>query len=202
MQPVLAQQSFRIDGGIGLADLDADAEFNKASHNFNFDEGLGLGVNLWVDKVGKDWLSLGLGYSRSNNDWGYSSAGTIFGGTYAGTATLDATTDTLLANIAARKNSGKVHPYVGVGAGMAHTDVDATLSATLTVNGRTWRAAGSANDNHTGFAWQVFGGLDYDITDKIYIGGRASYLRADADVFAASVVDEVTTFLAVVGIKF
>tara|TARA_B100000686_G_C16471754_1_gene802469 strand:- start:399 stop:707 length:309 start_codon:yes stop_codon:yes gene_type:complete len=101
-------------------------------------------------------------------------------------------------NVAYRKPDGKIHPIIGGGIGVAQTSIEAVGS--ITVNGQIF--AGTADDDDTNFAWQMFAGIDYDITDRAYLGATVSYLGTDATLFSADVEFRNLVGMARVGYKF
>ena len=77
------------------------------------------------------------------------------GVTLSGTLDIEPTIDAVMINVAIRNNSGNIHPYFGLGIGVGRADADLTASLTVTVDGETFAASGSTNDDDTAFAGQL-----------------------------------------------
>ena len=211
----LSSTAFAADGsymraelGIGAHGGDPDIEFAGQSDSLDVDTGAALAAGIWFDKVaskkiGGDWLSVGVQYQRlQDSDFSESGSGTILGATITGTLDLEPEIDAFMVNAALRQNEGKFHPYIGGGIGIAQSSVDAALSLTVTVNGQTFVGAGTVDDSDTALAGQFFAGVDYDVTEKIYLGANVKYFLTDATLFDADVEFRTLAGMAVVGYKF
>jgi len=134
------------------------------------------------------YLSLGLEYLRlQDSDFSESASGAFLGVTLSGTLDIEPTIDAVMINVAIRNNSGNIHPYFGLGIGVGRADADLTASLTVTVDGETFAASGSTNDDDTAFAGQLFAGVDADVGGNWYVGINGRYFLMDADLFGADV---------------
>jgi opacity protein-like surface antigen len=87
-------------------------------------------------------------------------------------------------NILVHYPEGKIHPYIGLGAGVSSFDL--SLKSTSRVNGVLYSERRSSGD--TVFAWQAMAGVDIDLANNfsLDIGCRyfdAEYLDAEYDVY-------------------
>lgn len=87
-------------------------------------------------------------------------------------------------NVIVNYPQGKIHPYIGLGAGVSYFDF--SLQSTSRVDGVNYSERRSSDD--TVFAWQVLAGVDIDLTRNLSldIGGRyfnAQYLNAEYNVY-------------------
>lgn len=197
------RSSWRAELGLGFHGGDPDIEFAGVSDTLDTDTGLAFAAGLWVDKVGADWLSLGIQYQRlQDSDFSETATATLLGVTLTGTLDLEPEIDAFMVNAAARHNKGRVHPYIGGGIGFARSSVDATVAVTLTVDGQTFVAAGTADDSDTAFAGQIFAGVDFDMTDNLYLGVNVKYFLTDPTLFGADVEFRNVSGMAVLGYKF
>ncbi len=105
-------------------------------------------------------------------------------------------------NVAIRNNSGNIHPYFGLGIGVGRADADLTASLTVTVDGETFAASGSTNDDDTAFAGQLFAGVDADVGGNWYVGINGRYFLMDADLFGADVEFRTWSVMGIVGFRF
>ena len=204
--PAWSQEStgnYRLEISGGIQGGNPDIEFAGASDKLDTSTGFAVSGGLWVDKVGFDYLSLGLQFTHLGGaDYNESAAATLFGVTLAANVEITHNINALMANAALRKNDGTLHPYVGGGVGVAFTDADITAAGTITVGGSTFAFAGTADDSDTSFAAQVFGGVDIDVTDNIYVGVNGRYFMTNADLFGADVKFRNYVAMGVVGFRF
>ncbi len=193
----------RLEVGGGVQAGDPEIEFGGVSGDLDTGTGYVAGAAVWVDGLGLEFLSLGVQYLRlAGNDFSETGSGTFLGVTVAGTLDIEPTIDAVMFNAALRKNDGTFHPYVGGGVGVAFSSADISASAVVVVGGSTFVVAGSADDNDTGIAGQVFGGVDVDVTDNIYLGVNGRYLVTSANLFGADVNFGNFAGMGVVGVRF
>jgi opacity protein-like surface antigen len=88
-------------------------------------------------------------------------------GTFNGTINVH----TLFLNFKARYPNGKFHPYAGFGLGYSYFMVG-DITSTVGVGSAVAGKAGDA------FCYQLFTGLDYDITPKISLGIGYKYFSS------------------------
>ena len=199
----LAVDTFRLQVGFGIHGGDPDIEFAGASGSLDTDTGIAISAAGWVDHVGWNHLSLGLEYLRlQDSDFHESASATFLNATLTGTLDIEPTIDAVMVNAAIRKNTGIAHPYIGGGIGLGHADADLTAAATVTVDGQTFSATGSASDSDTAFAGQLFGGIDADIGGNWYLGVNGRYFLMDADLFGADVEFRSWAVMGFIGLKF
>lgn len=195
--------NYRLEISGGVQGGNPDIEFAGVSDSLDTSLGYAVSGGLWVDKVGFDYLSLGLQFTRLGGaDYNESAAATLFGVTLVANVAVTHNINALMANAALRKNDGTLHPYVGGGVGVAFTDADITAAGTITVSGRTFAFAGTADDSDTSFAAQVFGGVDVDVTDDIYVGVNGRYFMTNANLFGAELKFRNYVAMGVVGFRF
>ena len=196
---------WRAEFGIGAHGGDPEVSFAGATDDLDTDNGLAITGQLWADGVAEKmpWLTLGAQYLRlSDSDFSETASGTVLGVAVTGQLDLDPTIDAFLINAAYRKPDGKFHPIIGGGIGVAKSSIDATASATFTVNGQNFVASGTADDDDSNFAWQMFAGMDYDLTDKAYLGASITYFGTDANLFGADVEFRNVVGMAKIGYRF
>ena len=196
----------RIEISGGAMHSEPDVEFGGVSDSLETDTGYAGGAGLWVDKVGVEWISLGVQYlNQQGFDFSKTASGTILGATITGTVDLEPTINSAFVNIAARGHFGKnkrFHPYIGGGIGVARSQVDASVTATLAVGGTTFLIAGNADDDDVTLAGQAFVGFDVDFTKRVYSGVNVRYLMTDANLFGADVEFRNAIGMAVLGVRF
>lgn len=160
---------------------------------------------FWADSLvdSMSWLTVGAQFIRlQDSDFSEAANGVVLGAAVAAQVELDPDINAGMLNIAARKAKGKFHPYIGVGVGVARTNIDAEVAVNVNVNGQNLLLAGGANDSDTNVALQVFAGVDYDVSDKIYVGGNVRYFRTEPTPFGAEVEFENVAGMVTVGYKF
>lgn len=192
---------WRAEFGIGAHGGDPEISFAGETDDLDTDTGIALTAQVWADKAVKEapWLSLGVQYLRlQDSDFSESGSATVLGVAVTGQLDIEPTIDGFLANAAYRGDSGKWHPFIGGGVGFARADTD--LAGSVTVNGQTF--GGSANDDEVNFAWQLFAGADYDVTEKAYIGVNLRYFGTDATLFGADVEFRNFVGMANIGYRF
>lgn len=196
---------WRAELGLGAHGGDPEVSFSGATDDLDTDTGYAITGQIWADGITEKapWLTMGLQYLRlDDSDFSEAGSATVLGVTLTGQFDLDPTLDGFLVNAAYRKPDGKFHPMIGGGVGVAHASVDASAVGAITVNGQTFVGAGSVDDDDTNFAWQMFAGFDYDVTDKAYVGASVSYFGTDATLFGADVEFRNLIGMARVGYKF
>jgi opacity protein-like surface antigen len=206
---VNAAERYRLEGQFGMSTGDLEIEFAGVSDDLDADNGLNYGVQFWGENDIYPYLSIGLQYNRTSGaDYSEAFGATLLGATLTATARIEHDIDIFMVNAVLRDNPGtmfgnsKFHPYIGGGIGHARVDADLTIAANLTINGTLLSAAGTFNDDDGGFAGQIMGGFDYDITDKVYVGVNASYFMMDADLYGAEVEFNNFRAMGVVGYNF
>ena len=198
-----AANHFRLQFGAGVQGGDPEVTFADVSGDLDTDTGIAISGGAWVDKVGWKHLSLGLEYlGLQDSDFSESASGTFLGVTLSGTLDIEPSIDALMINAAIRKNDGSIHPYIGGGIGVGFVDVDLTASLTVTVDGETFAASGSASDDDTAIAGQLFIGFDYDVVGNLYLGVNGRYFLMDADLFGADIEFRTWSVMGIVGFRF
>ena len=189
----------------GFVTGDPEITFNGVSEDLDVDNGINLGGNLWFDGVVSDNLSFGLSVNRTTQaDFSESASVTFLGVTLGGTLDIEHDIDAVMFNVMFRDNSAgkKMRPYVGGGIGFANVDAEATLTATITVNGQAFTGVGTTSDDDTNFAAQFMGGVDFEITENVYVGANLGYFMTEADLFGAEVDFDSFRGNLVLGVKF
>lgn len=180
----------RAEFQVGMVSGDPELSFAGVTDDLDVDTGMNLGGSLWWDGIATPNLSLGVSVNRTMEaDFSQTAALTFLGVTLTGTLDIEHDIDTLMVNAVFRDNSNekKIHPYIGGGIGIAKTDADVTLSATVTVNGQAFTGVGTTSDDDTSFAAQFMGGVDFEITENVYVGANMGYFMTEADLFGAEV---------------
>lgn len=105
-------------------------------------------------------------------------------GAGGGTASTsgDASVLTLMGNLIAGQQYDRWRPYVGVGAGAAHVDLDITIPT----------LPNDLDDSDWAFAAQAFVGLDYSLTDTVSLGARYRYLHISSTDYSDEAPDPVS----------
>lgn len=148
---------------IGIADL-------------KLDDGPAYGATVWFDRIWWEDFSLGVQYLHARTGGGASRtflANRPLATTIGGGADVDI--NTLFFNAAWRRNQGKIHPYVGLGVGLGLAKVEASVIATLP----SGEVRGRAFTEEFQGGVQAFAGIDYDITDRFYVGASARAYYVD-----------------------
>ena len=188
----------------GFVTGDPEITFNGVSEDLDVDNGINLGGNIWWDGVASPNLSLGLSVNRTSQaDFNVAVNQRFLDGVVQGVS-LEHEIDTFMVNAIFRDNSAgkKMRPYVGGGIGMAKTDVDTVITGTITVSGVQFAATGTANDDDTSFAFQFMGGVDFEITENVYVGASFGYFMTEAEIFGADVDFDTFRGNLVLGVKF
>lgn len=178
---------WRIEGLGGFSALVGDIgsgleEKNGANQvkitQFAGGSGPAFGAQAWVDGLWSENLSLGLGYigttTTSDTQFRVKNSGSTILQFSDG---LDLDINLFLVNAAFRTRKGPWHPVLGAGIGGGWVDVKAKVNDVLLGT----RYKQSFKDTAPHFGVQAFVGVDYDITDWMYVGvsGRMYYINAD-----------------------
>ena len=188
----------------GFVTGDPEITFNGVSEDLDVDNGINLGGNIWWDGVASPNLSLGLSVNRTSQADFNVAVNQRFLNVVVQGISLEHDIDTFMVNAIFRDNSAgkKMRPYVGGGIGMAKTDVDTVITGTITVSGVQFAATGTANDDDTSFAFQFMGGVDFEITENVYVGANLGYFMTEAEIFGADVDFDSFKGNLVLGVKF
>lgn len=196
-----ADLRLEINGGANWGD--PHLSINGAEGDLDVGTGWSVGAQAWLDRVGFDYLSLGVQYLYLRQGT-FSESGTISGPGFSGTGSIEVkpSLHTFFVNAALRYPEGTINPYVGGGVGFAVSRASVSASGTATVNGQTVTGSGSDSDSSTNFAGQVFGGLDVAVTENVYLGVSARYILTDAKLFGIDVDSRIVSAMATIGYKF
>lgn len=74
---------------------------------------------------------------------------------------------TIMANAILGEHFGPWRPYVGAGIGAARVSIDTEFAVALS----------GLHDDDWAFAAQAFAGIEYQISDRVSVGGRYTYLH-------------------------
>ena len=182
---IVAASDWRIEAQGGWGDALSSYEsgelingsgFTIGIDNLKLGDGPAYGASVWFDRVWWEDFSLGVQYLHAETSGGASRtflANRPLATTLGGGADVDI--NTLFFNAAWRKNQGQIHPYVGFGIGVGFAKIDASVFASLP--GGQVRARGFTEELQGGV--QAFAGLDYDISDRFYIGASARAYYVD-----------------------
>lgn len=176
--------------GINTGDTEVGGEtdlfFIVEGTDFDSDTGKTIGAQFWIDKAYTDNFSLGFQYMRLiDADYGGSrDEFCIFCVPDTTQEHYSPEIDAFMINFLYRDNNGvlineQLHPYIGVGLGVAQVDVDGIITTdsgagTTTITG---------NEDDSGFAAQFLLGMDYDITENFYLGLNMSFFSTYVDLF-------------------
>ncbi|WP_027178879.1 porin family protein [Maridesulfovibrio bastinii] len=134
----------------GGLDFDADGVSGYAGTG----SGLLTGINFWEDGFLADWFTTGLLLRYRQQ-----SSNVKIDGYGEGDFTLDAYD--FIGRLTIRKNKGDIHPYAGFGFGASYF-VESEITS----------------ESASGPTIEGFAGVDYDITDSLYLGMEADYTRS------------------------
>jgi len=194
----------RAEFQVGFVEGDPELSFAGVSEDLDVDTGINLGGNFWWDGVGSPNLSVGLSYNRTSEaDFNVALNAQFLNATIQG-ITIEHDIDTFMVNAVFRDNSKrkKMRPYVGGGIGMAKTDADATITGTITINGQNFAVVGTSNDDDTSLAFQFMGGVDFEVSENVYVGANLGYFMTEADLFGAEVDFDTLRGNLVLGVTF
>lgn len=193
----------RLEVNLGANWGDPELSANGAEADLDVGTGLSVGAQLWADRVGFDYLSLGAQYLYLRQGE-FTDSGTFSapGITATGDLSIRPSYHAFFANAALRYPEGQINPYIGGGIGFAVSKASVDIDGTLTINGRTFPANGSDSDSSTNFAGQVFGGVDVNLTDHVYAGVSARYVMTDSTLFGVDVDGRIFTAMAGLGYRF
>jgi len=191
---------FRVEGGAGWTHADHDAENTGGSLLLTGEvEGFGgsgpaAQAAVWGDNLFMPNLSMGFEYLFFGNG----SEATFTDKGDRNDFDADLTLHAAMANIAWRLNEGRIHPFIGGGIGAAFVDFSGERTSTsagiVTVS--------DFDESETVLAWQVFGGFDYDLSERIYVGVSGRYFAFNGDPFGADVDLREISLMGHVGLKF
>jgi hypothetical protein len=196
------EAEFRLEGGVGgtFGSNDAKGALTQGSVTADTNnvplEGNGLAgsVALWADGPLVKWtgnpafsnVSLGLEYRHFDNSEAANvnatvlPSGLIAGGNVPGTLSGNFESENLMFNAAWRLNSGDIHPFIGVGGGVAFLDWSIRFNAPgLTLLSASNPSSLSAEILAPAAAGHTFAGLDYDVTPRFYVGAGADFYFTD-----------------------
>ncbi len=157
---------FRAEAGAGAFFGDPKVSVLGVSGDLDTDTGIAILAGLWSDGPGaiRD-LSIGAQYLRlQDGDFSFLHP-------TLGAVEIEPTINAVMGNALYRynKNEGnRFHPYIGGGIGAAFVNVDASATA-----------LGSGSASAWGFAWQAMAGVDFDVTDHVYLGANYRYFGTD-----------------------
>ena len=145
--------------------------------DINLNSGWFAGAKLgWQTSFTKKWLAIELEYNHMENPFDagtpYLTAGYAL--TYDGKVKIDSG----MLNLIGRYPEGKIHPYIGAGAGYAYVQLDDIRSSIIGIN-----YLNTASGSKGVFAYQFMCGLDFEITDHIYMGFGYKYFIANKAQF-------------------
>ncbi len=181
-----------------------DLFFEVEGTDFDSDTGNTFGAQFWVDNYPGNF-SIGLQYMRlTDADYGGNRTEfCIFCVPDTTEEHYSPEIDAVMVNFLLRDHAGtlineRLHPYIGAGLGASWVDVDAVI---ITTTG-TGTTTITGSDDATGLAGQLMVGIDYDITEKIYLGLNASYFATYVDLFNDEHDFEKFIGMATLGYKF
>lgn len=93
----------------------------------------------------------------------------------------DGQTITLMGNVIVGHQYDRWRPYVGVGAGAAHVDLDVVVNGLDNIDDSDWA-----------FAAQAFAGLDFSVTDTVSLGARYRYVHIGSTDYTDEANDPVS----------
>jgi hypothetical protein len=181
-------QAFRIEGEAGATSGQNDVRVSEAGIGTLEADSLGGtgiagGASIWLDGQLFDDLSLGARYLHTDNS--VSLKGLAIGDAHFAS-------NAFLVDAAWRINSGSLHPFIGIGAGMGLNQGGAT----------GWNAHSEAD-----FAGDVFAGFDYDLSRHFYVGIKGEFFYTSEGAprgytIAASNTNRQTALTAHFGLRF
>jgi len=144
--------------------------FSIGIEDLKLDDGPAYGASVWFDRVWWEDFSFGVQYLHARTGGNASRtflanrplATTIGGG-------VNADINTFFLNAAWRRNQGQIHPFIGLGVGLGVAQVEASVVASLPSGQVRSRAA--TKEFQGGL--QAFAGIDYDISERLYVGASA-----------------------------
>ncbi|HEX6978888.1 MAG TPA: outer membrane beta-barrel protein [Alphaproteobacteria bacterium] len=201
----------RLEAGFGLAYTDDDLSFDERLGRFDLEVqsnstlgGAGVigSAAVWFDRVLTDNLSIGLEYLRSATDGDLTINVSGLGQNVTLDTDYDLDIDTLFLTVAWRRNTGDVHPYVGIGIGTSWLDGSIDARATTTVLGFDAAAAVAADEDAFAPSAQAVFGFDYDVTHRFYVGGVARLFVIDGRLFNVDQVIRELSAQIKIGVRF
>lgn len=191
---------FRVQAGAGYAfsglkeDVSEPIEgtlLTATLENLDTGNGPAAGAAFWVD----DWLgenvSVGAEYLYASFEPRATIGLTGIGGRKTSfDLDADAALHTFFVNAAWRQHDGDWHPYAGGGLGFGFFHLDL----------RNDRIDGKLDGPHAGV--QAFIGLDYDLTERFYVGANARAYYVDGRIIDLDVRFLAVQLMANVGVRF
>jgi len=150
---------------------------NITNQDLHLNSGWFAGGKLgWQMPFTKRWLAIEAEYNHMENKF---DSGTQYlrGGnsiTYDGNVKIDAG----MMNLIVRYPEGVLHPYIGGGAGYARVQLD---DIRRSINGLYY--LNTIGGTKSVFAYQFMLGLDFDLTDHIFMGVAYKYFAANKAQF-------------------
>lgn len=198
----------RIEGTVGYnyGNFSYDEKLED-DHDANLDNiGTGGGVYAnaayWYDKAfGVSWLSLGLQYNYISGEVSYSFDNVGNNKNYNGK--LERESNNIMFNVAARKNDGDIHPYIGAGIGYNNlkvkgfSQIDETILGVTTLKERI-----EISDSDGIVSGQIFVGVDYDVTDNIYLGFDTKFMISSGKLVGWDVTHQTLCVGVKIGYRF
>jgi len=186
-------ENLRVELGAGFNHgvLDADDSFSSWDVDGSIGTGRGytLSARFWKDKIYYDWLSLGALYNFRQNNMNFD-VDSDEHSDGEGSATL--TANDFIFCVGARGDYAELSPYAYCGVGVSYYDISASTSGFEGYSsGETFAPTLVA-----GF------GMDYDITDRYYVGAEMSYTYSFGDIVDVDVQHSSLGFLFKTGINF
>ncbi len=140
----------------------------------------------WQTSFTKKWLAIEAEYNHAENTFDsgtpYSTSGIDYN--YDGKVKIDSG----MLNLIGRYPEGKIHPYIGAGAGYASIQLDEIRRSFVGITVRNM-AGGSKGV----FAYQFMCGFDFELTDHIYMGVGYKYFIANKAQFDTTITSPYST---------
>ena len=95
----------------------------------------------------------------------------------------------LLFNVIVKYPDGRIHPYLGGGAGLSHVDFYGEAENTYNTN------TDLNNDRDTAFAWQLLAGVNFDINESLSADLAYRYFSTSADFAHDNKMDYSTSII-------
>lgn len=88
---------------------------------------------------------------------------------------------TVMGNVIVGNQYDRWRPYIGIGAGAAHLDLDVVVTGLDNIDDSDWA-----------FAGQAFAGVDFSLTDTVSLGARYRYLHVGSTDYSDTAGDAVS----------
>lgn len=163
-------------GYVMPGDVDGDIIFGGGTTDVGIDveDGYRIGGSLGYDFNSMIGVEAEVSYSQTDVD---SLSAAALGG--VSPTSGDASILTLMGNVIIGQQYDRWRPYVGVGAGAAHLNLDVVT------------LLDDVDDSDWAFAAQAFVGLDFSLTDTVSLGARYRYLHIGSTDYSDDVGDPV-----------